>query len=1376
MKNKLRTKLFVLLASAVFVCSLVAFTACSGGDHQLTFVEEQPATCTEAGHEAYYLCSHCGKLYADENAETELSEADTVIAALGHDLTHHEAVAATCTADGSVEYWSCARCELNFSDAEGTAQIENIVVKASHKIDFVEQIDPTADGAGTKEHYACSVCHTCFEDRAGKNAIDPDELVIPQLVMQDIAVTVEVYGTDGVKEEDWQVSELSGKLSFFGDFATNTYEEISVTATKTLELEEAAVGTYTVSAYGFADVQFEVKADTDTYTLGLYRTIAYAGNDCVTVNDAEGTVLINGSGQESEGADGFFTTWAGSAEVVQNVGTDMVFETTVKIGGTIDQFQVNPHYWTERTTMQRFQISVTESGQGFYIWTCGINNDKEQNIADVMSAAPSPESSQESGKGVDLIKDDLRPDFGWMHAQAKGNGLQLRIVRIGENITLYAYNGEEWISIGTVEAEEGDATKIVLYGLAVEWTFGDMSAKSLTYVEAKDATKTEPGNMAYYTDGTNYWFEDGTPTTAEGVKTYAPVSVTITWDVTSLFGEETSLADGTVVTLATRQTTYTYTVGGEALTEMVIGDYTVTAEGYAAANFTVPENGGDIKISLEEVKSIAAEAVGSDNAWAGSALIELPDDVSADFVFEITLRIRDYNEVWDVPMTQQRWAIRLTEGNTGFYFWGRSDKGVNYVTLRQFTEGNLTDSMNEGTQITLLGETDLGFIYANAIGDGVQLRILRAGNTFYLYALNGGEWIKVGSVASSADDALDIEVYGVECSYEWSKASLADVTYYEAKDPVVGGAGGNVAYYTDGENYWLADGTPTTADAVVISAVNVSVNVDAVTIYGDATTIADGTELTFTGEYGTYTYTVGGTALDAMLVGDYLVTADGYAETIVTVPEDGGSITVALEEVIYIAAEAVGSGNAWAGSAPIELPDDVSANFLFEITLKIPEYNKEWGVPMTQQRWAIRLTQGNKGFYFWGRSDKGINYITLREFTEANLTNGMAEGNIIGLLGEAELGFIYANAIGGGARLRILRTNDLYLLYALNGGEWIKVGSVASSAGDVLDIEVYGVECSYEWSDASCVNVTYHAAKDPVVGEDGNIAYYTDGENYWLPDGTMTTKDVVVISTVNVSITVNGVTFNGEPMTVENGTVLTFTGAYGTYSYTVGGEALTAMLVDTYTVTAQGYGAATVTVPKEGGAITVTMPKAETIAAEAVGGDNAWAGSVPVEIPEELPENFVFEITLRIRDYNEVWGEPMTQQRWAIRLTEGNTGFYFWGRSDKGINYVTLREFFADNLTNSMAEKQPAIGLLGEAELGFIYANAIGSGVKLRIVATSDSFELYANNDSEWVKVATVARNAGDALDIELYGVECTYDWYNASFASAEAQEPETQA
>ena len=65
------------------------------------------ATCTEAGHRAYYLCSHCGKLFADENAETELSDEDVTIAALGHDMTHHEAVEATCTEAGNIEY--CVR-------------------------------------------------------------------------------------------------------------------------------------------------------------------------------------------------------------------------------------------------------------------------------------------------------------------------------------------------------------------------------------------------------------------------------------------------------------------------------------------------------------------------------------------------------------------------------------------------------------------------------------------------------------------------------------------------------------------------------------------------------------------------------------------------------------------------------------------------------------------------------------------------------------------------------------------------------------------------------------------------------------------------------------------------------------------------------------------------------------------------------------------------------------------------------------------------------------------------------------------------------------------------------------------------------------------
>ena len=151
MKGK--KKLAVLFTAAMLALSLGVFAACADEEHSLSYVEAVPATCTNAGHEAYYLCSHCGKLFADENAETEVSDADVTIAALGHEMTHHEAAAATCTEDGNLEYWSCSRCELNFSDAEGTKEIASVAIPAGHDIGWVELVEPTASAEGVLAHY-----------------------------------------------------------------------------------------------------------------------------------------------------------------------------------------------------------------------------------------------------------------------------------------------------------------------------------------------------------------------------------------------------------------------------------------------------------------------------------------------------------------------------------------------------------------------------------------------------------------------------------------------------------------------------------------------------------------------------------------------------------------------------------------------------------------------------------------------------------------------------------------------------------------------------------------------------------------------------------------------------------------------------------------------------------------------------------------------------------------------------------------------------------------------------------------------------------------------------------------------------------------------
>ena len=82
------------------------------------FVAARDATCTETG-----ISQGCwlndGHYYSDQTCTEEINP---VIPALGHDMTHHDAVAATATTFGNVEYWTCSRCGKYFSDANGDTE------------------------------------------------------------------------------------------------------------------------------------------------------------------------------------------------------------------------------------------------------------------------------------------------------------------------------------------------------------------------------------------------------------------------------------------------------------------------------------------------------------------------------------------------------------------------------------------------------------------------------------------------------------------------------------------------------------------------------------------------------------------------------------------------------------------------------------------------------------------------------------------------------------------------------------------------------------------------------------------------------------------------------------------------------------------------------------------------------------------------------------------------------------------------------------------------------------------------------------------------------------------------------------------------------
>ena len=1356
MKGK--KKLAVLFTAAFLALSLGVFAACAGEEHSLTYVGKVAATCTDAGHEAYYLCSHCGKLFADENAETELSDADVTIAALGHEMTHHEAVEAGCTVDGNIEYWSCSRCNLNFSDEAGTKEVASVTLPAGHDIEWVDAVEPTASSAGMRAHYECSKCHTCYEDVDGKKVIDREDLVLAQLVEQAVTVTVEVYDTAGNKVESPDFAAISGELSLLGAYSANQYEGLAVENNGTLELDSIIVGEYTVDIYGYRRSTFTIEQDKRDYTLALYATIAYGSGDKVTVDDTAASITIEGSVADYQN-----TAWSGSAELV--LPADVAGSTAVMLEFNVKNVTNSQASGNDEWASQRIAVQMARGYEGFLFFLPS----NEANIFDLTDGG---------------IRDEGKTRFGadghtydWINTlMREASGVNMRLVRTGANVTLFVQNADsEWVKIGTVACADA-ATDIIIYGCGVEWKFSSVAVQKLTYHEEVAATPEKPGNYAYYTDGTNYWFEDGEQTTEDGVKLYMPVEVTLTVNGIALDGETSEpVAAGTVITFTSRAATYTYTVGEEAPAEMVAASYTVTADGYRTKEITVSPSGGVVKVTLTKVITIGKGAtVLTNNAWNGQAQLPVPENLSENFLMEFTLKMSDFTQGFNDFGAWQRYAIRLTEGNTGFYFWSWND-GVAKTRIRQFSSENRTNAAKENADVNG-DEAGLGFITNGLLeADGLQLRILRAGNTFYLYALNGGDWVKLGSVTCEAGDKIDMEVYAGVGTYEWSNVNFTKVTYVPEKEPVSADEPGNIEYYTDGTNYWLPDGTVTTLENTVVKyEVEVTLTLEGFALDGSVEDVADGTVLTFTSARSVYTYTVGQEEALRLSPDTYTVTADGYRTIEVVIPEEGGEVELTLTKVITIGKGAtVLTNNAWNGQAQLPVPENLSENFLMEFTLKMSDFTQGFNDFGAWQRYAIRLTEGNTGFYFWSWND-GVAKTRIRQFSSENRTNAAKENADVNG-DEAGLGFITNGLLeADGLQLRILRAGNTFYLYALNGGDWVKLGSVTCEAGDKIDMEVYAGVGTYEWSNVNFTKVTYVPEKEPVSTEEpGNIAYYTDGTTYWLPDGTVTTQEEIVVKyEVEVTLTLKGIALDGTTEeAVEEGTVLTFTSSKASYTYTVGQAEALRLSPDTYTVTANGYKTASLTVTEGTTEYTLTLYRTIAYASNDkvtvddkngtinIKGDvadytsNQWSGSAELALSDEVKQstNVTLEFTVRnVTNSQSGWPEnEWASQRIAIQMAQGYEGFLFFlpstetnifDMTDNGIGDGNKHKFDANgNWINELMRSE--------------------SGVNMRLVREGANVTLFVQNaEDAWIEIGTVTCASADAAtEIVFYG--CGVEW-----------------
>ena len=81
-----------------------------------------------------------------------------------HTLTAHDAIAATCTQDENIAYWSCTECGKNFSDAAGNNEVTDVILPATGHT-YVGEVttQPTCTEGGVRT-YTCSVCEDSYTE------------------------------------------------------------------------------------------------------------------------------------------------------------------------------------------------------------------------------------------------------------------------------------------------------------------------------------------------------------------------------------------------------------------------------------------------------------------------------------------------------------------------------------------------------------------------------------------------------------------------------------------------------------------------------------------------------------------------------------------------------------------------------------------------------------------------------------------------------------------------------------------------------------------------------------------------------------------------------------------------------------------------------------------------------------------------------------------------------------------------------------------------------------------------------------------------------------------------------------------------------------
>ena len=248
------------------------------------------ATCQQLA--VYFkVCSACGTKGTETFTAGELGS---------HAAVHHEAVAATCSTRGNVEYWNCSVCGKLFGDAACTfpVTIDDIVVSAGHTlVEIVSEDHLKSAATCTSAAVYYKYCSTCNEASSetftsgtpNAEAHDVQQIVIEATCMYD-GYTISKCANTGCN-----FYEISNPVAKTG----HSYIETTVAST----CETNGTKTSRCSVCGDVRVEILPLADhsyTDTVVAPTCETAGYTAHTCSVCDYSYNSDVTNALGHDWE--------------------------------------------------------------------------------------------------------------------------------------------------------------------------------------------------------------------------------------------------------------------------------------------------------------------------------------------------------------------------------------------------------------------------------------------------------------------------------------------------------------------------------------------------------------------------------------------------------------------------------------------------------------------------------------------------------------------------------------------------------------------------------------------------------------------------------------------------------------------------------------------------------------------------------------------------------------------------------------------------------------------------------------------------------------------------------------------------------------------